>query len=766
MPVHRRRRRARVLAGLLAAVLGAGVPVDAGAVATAGTVDELAVDGGSEYSPWAGGVYFRGERDTVTATRLSDSLFEIRATSGADSPMGAREVAFTIGSMAYGARLAAGVTYPLYTGGHGRTPPALFSSAGDPPCAGQPGALTVDTASFTTDGTPLTFAGSFTYCGDVHGHVRWHARTSVSGALLTADRGRLDFGVAPAEGDRAAQTVTFQNAGAEEQALGAAHVDEYAAGAPPNYLLGADTCSGRTLGAGASCSVTVLAGAGARRARLLLDDRTEARRRSVLLAAGPDRPAPTTLTATPTLRAVELTWPRNGADAGPTGYTLYRGVGSAAPTTYAEIAVDGAQGAFTDRNVDLNTTYHYAVTASNDAGESLPALAAAAPVATGVLTATDRWSGTDRRDIAVIAANGVFTRLTADAGDHETPAVSPDSSTIAYTSDVGNAPGDYDLWVAPVGGVARKVTADPATSDGEPAFAPDGRTLAFTRLGASGRSVWTVPVAGGVAVQVPGTAGDGMPAWSPTGRLLAVAHAGARSSIVLTNLAGDYRGTVPDPDAATVDAFDPAFSPDAKRVSYVRADRTSTVVAISAVRGTAPPTPAGPPSFAVRSQQWGPGGRLVFEGYRVAEKGGASTGGTLWQATFGEPVPVPGADAGVAVSPAVAEPPLPRKPAVVEPVAGLSGTVGPGFVSLSWRPPPAGATPDCATCPQWFVVRRSAPGGPAPTTPEAGVPVYEGTGTSVTATGLTDGASYTFAVFAIGPQGDASAPLTLAFQPN
>src|SRR5262249_8105198 len=86
------------------------------------------------------------------------------------------------------------------------------------------------------------------------------------------------------------------------------------------------------------------------------------------------------------------------------------------------------------------------------------------------------------------------------------------------------------------------------------------------------------------------------------------------------------------------------------------------------------------------------------------------------------------------------------------PVEGLRAVAGAAKVTVRWTKPIAAAS----MTPLRIIVRRSRPGGAAPASPTQGVAVYNGTGTSATANGLTNGKTYTFAVFVVDKLGHAA----------
>ena len=107
--------------------------------------------------------------------------------------------------------------------------------------------------------------------------------------------------------------------------------------------------------------------------------------------------------------------------------------------------------------------------------------------------------------IFVMRADGAEQhRLTArSSGEESDPAWSPDGRSIAYVIDGGVVV--HELAT----GKERAVTP-PGSRDGEPAWSPDGAWLAVTRGGA----IWAVPLGGGDAIRV--TAGKGvehLPRW-------------------------------------------------------------------------------------------------------------------------------------------------------------------------------------------------------------------------------------------------------------
>lgn len=467
-----------------------------------------------------------------------------------------------------------------------------------------------------------------------------------------------------------------------------------------------------------------------------------------------DVPAAPVLTATSSYHAVQLQW-QNEAAGTATAHTVYRGSTADTLTKLADLpATQDATVTYTDRTGQPGTPYLYAVSDSDDAGEgaqSTPVSAAAGNRA--VVYATNAYN--DNYQIAMVDELGATRELTTDAGDHDTPAVSPDGNRFSYTSDAGNARGDYDVWVGDLNGGSRtRLTSGTSTADGSAAWSPDGTRLAFVRYGIDDGmpSIWLVSATGGSPAQVPGTTGDFDPSWSPSGRLLAVSHVVAdRAPIVVTSLDGGYRRTVYGTSGSAFGGYDPSWSPDGGTIAFLRSSATADQVArISDTGGSATIlTPAG---YSVQSLDWSPDGtRIVFE------RDTSGVGDSLfWVNPDGSSItPVIGGGNFYRGPGAVAAPRAAYHPTTPAAPARLNTTLANGAVELSWVGPTSG----------YVMVRRSTAGGPAPQTPESGGKVYTGTADTAVATGLTNGAVYTFSIFSMSTKGDASTPVSRVAQP-
>lgn len=116
------------------------------------------------------------------------------------------------------------------------------------------------------------------------------------------------------------------------------------------------------------------------------------------------------------------------------------------------------------------------------------------------------------------------TVSTTHTGVNQTPAFSPDGSTIAYA----HTPGDGgDIYLVPAGGgSARRITVGRGTLNLSPTWSPDGRRMAFTSSRSGHPEVYIMDADGTNAeLLTPFVFGEqsyqSNPDWSPDGRLVA-----------------------------------------------------------------------------------------------------------------------------------------------------------------------------------------------------------------------------------------------------
>jgi Tol biopolymer transport system component/DNA-binding winged helix-turn-helix (wHTH) protein len=157
----------------------------------------------------------------------------------------------------------------------------------------------------------------------------------------------------------------------------------------------------------------------------------------------------------------------------------------------------------------------------------------------------------------------------------ESSSFSPDGNQVAYSAP-GDDGGYPDIWVNIVGEAeTHRLTTDRAFFDTWPAWAPDGKQIAFVRFPSGGGpgSVYVVSPLGGVERQLLDFAVRGTSlSWSPDGRWLAAAQGAPPTSpfgtgIYLIPTAGGESRQVTFPNGSSFHTA-PAFSPDGSALAY------------------------------------------------------------------------------------------------------------------------------------------------------------------------------------------------------
>jgi len=208
-------------------------------------------------------------------------------------------------------------------------------------------------------------------------------------------------------------------------------------------------------------------------------------------------------------------------------------------------------------------------------------------------------------------SNAIPTPLTAYPGSETGPSLSPDGNQIAFSWN-GPQEDNYDVYMKLVGsGVPIRLTTAPER-DESPAWSPDGRRIAFVRrripehLG----EVFVMPVLGGAERLVASFALDSSRrstrlSWSPDGKWVAIGGRQSASEsfgLWLVEIDGSEtrRLTTPPAPGWQVD-FAPAFSPDGRRIAFIRVKATNNAIFILPLSPA--PAPAGEPMQVVSDQR-------------------------------------------------------------------------------------------------------------------------------------------------------------------
>lgn len=182
-------------------------------------------------------------------------------------------------------------------------------------------------------------------------------------------------------------------------------------------------------------------------------------------------------------------------------------------------------------------------------------------------------------DLYVVGANGKgLRRLVHTRTNEEWPTWSPDGSKIAFESGSPplTKPGqkniDPELWVVGADGHGLKRLTNNNLQDVSPAWSPDGKWIAFVRIGKGNHGrIWVISAEGRNAHPL-GLKG-GEPAWSPDGTQLAFAHARSgfgRETVDLyvANVDGSGLRRLTHGRVGVV-SHHPSWSPDGRSIVYM-----------------------------------------------------------------------------------------------------------------------------------------------------------------------------------------------------
>jgi Tol biopolymer transport system component/DNA-binding winged helix-turn-helix (wHTH) protein len=237
--------------------------------------------------------------------------------------------------------------------------------------------------------------------------------------------------------------------------------------------------------------------------------------------------------------------------------------------------------------------------------------------------------------------------LTTLSTETSEPAFSPDGNYVAFRTE-GTKPQEGGIFVKAVGG-DQLVQLTRNAGDCCPAWSPDGQTIAFSRFAEKEFQVYVVQVThaagGGLTASAErklNTSGitprRGELAWSPDGKTLAFAG-GARIILLTPADATAHRLTEPPPLS---EDWGPSFSPDGKRVLFVRSRDTgfSEEIMTISIYGGSVARVASEPARILGPPQWS------FDGQSVIFASDRNSHPALWRVSLTDESPVEINDSG------------------------------------------------------------------------------------------------------------------------
>ena len=199
-------------------------------------------------------------------------------------------------------------------------------------------------------------------------------------------------------------------------------------------------------------------------------------------------------------------------------------------------------------------------------------------------------------EVGLVARDGIFQSIGLSRGRYDTPRVSPDGRTLAFTVQTAlqSSIGFFDLD-------RRSVTKLASGGDaGLLAWRPDGRSLAVRSFGETAAGIGIADLDGRtrtfIADPAPSTLRRNA-SWSPGGEVLAYTEQTTAGENIWAVTIGD-----PSSPKPVVNGADgrPAFSPDGRWLAYSRPSR--------AERGLRPPLPGRPADTCRRAAASGQSG--------------------------------------------------------------------------------------------------------------------------------------------------------------
>jgi Tol biopolymer transport system component/DNA-binding winged helix-turn-helix (wHTH) protein len=176
-------------------------------------------------------------------------------------------------------------------------------------------------------------------------------------------------------------------------------------------------------------------------------------------------------------------------------------------------------------------------------------------------------------------------QLTTDAGEQSRPAVSPDGKRLAFVWAKEDGSHQH-IYIKQLGSESLLRLTDLPDDEYSPVWSPDGRAIAFLSSSPAGLALYVASLDSAHApdkVYIPGETTrweQGALAWSPDGKSLVLAdHLGAEPSSSIYRIDLDTRRARPltSPPSGWEGDLSPAFSPDGRKIAFLRASENSVL---------------------------------------------------------------------------------------------------------------------------------------------------------------------------------------------